>query len=441
MQGKKWQLAFAKARHPALTVALVLLISLCLALWRQNGSSYATGLWDDGSQALVFGRMLQVQQNQSAPGGFMGVYTQDWGDAQNRYLYRENAPVPAAAYMSYTHQSGLQGAGFALLNKLLSVVWDAGEERERILYTLNSVLFYAATLGICLAVARAVGRVPALAWAAAALLAPWVQRGMKDLYWCLWTWLLPALAGLALCAAAKRRGKAPLWAYALVFLACLVRCMCGFEFISVFLILCEIPLVYCWASARTQHTAARPWVGRMVWTGAAAVGGVAAALLLWLAQGAVYFGSVAQSWQNITGAVTTRVSVSDDAVRAVGVGQVIAKYLADGDAVLRLGGFGVSVAQLLGVCAAAILLAVLAGLASRRVAPGLWPLCCVWGLSLAAPLSWMVLSKAHADIHVQLIPMLWHFAFVPASCMLLAALGGDALRGVVAAVRRRTNQK
>ena len=55
---------------------------------------------------------------------------------------------------------------------------------------------------------------------------------MKDLYWCLWTWLLPALAGLLLCAVTQRRGKTPWWCYLLVLAACMVRCMCGFEFIS-----------------------------------------------------------------------------------------------------------------------------------------------------------------------------------------------------------------
>ena len=58
--------------------------AVVLALALQNGSTYATGSWDDYSQQLVFGRMLQMQQDQSAPGGFMGVYTQDWGDGQNR---------------------------------------------------------------------------------------------------------------------------------------------------------------------------------------------------------------------------------------------------------------------------------------------------------------------------------------------------------------------
>ena len=44
-------------------------------------------------QTLVFGRMLQMQQNQTSPGGFMGVYTQDWSDEQNRYWYQDNTPV------------------------------------------------------------------------------------------------------------------------------------------------------------------------------------------------------------------------------------------------------------------------------------------------------------------------------------------------------------
>lgn len=414
--------------HPALytlvCAGLVVLCSIALALCNKNGSTYATGLWDDGSQALVFGRMLQMQQNQSAPGGFMGVYTEEWGDNQNRYLYRDNTPVTPQQFQSYTHQTGLQGFGFAVLNKLLTVVEDKGEARETILYTLNSVLFYAATITLCLGIAHSIGAVPALCWGAAALLSPWVQRGMKDLYWCLWTWLLPALAALLLCALTRRRGKTPPWCYVLVGACCMLRCMCGFEFISTFLILCEIPLVYCWAQALPQHKAGA-WFVRMVRTGFAAVGGVAAALGIWLVQGWVYYGSLAQSAQNITGAVTTRVSVSDDSVRGgISIAGVVHKYLvADATPVLRLGGVEISVLQLLAITVAALALTAAVLMFVRRTAlANLLPLLCVWVCAFAAPLSWLVLSKAHADIHVQLVPMLWHFAFVPACCMLLGAL-------------------
>lgn len=275
----------------AVTAVVVVVLAVVLTVWRHNGSTYLTGFWDNGSQTLVFGRMLQMQQNQTSPGGFMGVYTQDWSDEQNRYWYRNNTPVSPQDFQAYTHQTGLQGWAFGVLNKVLSVFEDRGEAREIILYSINSMLFYAATLLVCLAVWRAWGPLSALAWLCAVVFAPWPQRGMKDLYWCLWTWLLPALAGLLLCAVTRRRGKTPWWCYLLVFAACMVRCMCGFEFISTFLILCEAPLVYCWAGGDR-----RAWLRRMICTGFAAVGGVAAALGAWFIQGVIYFGSAAGSW-------------------------------------------------------------------------------------------------------------------------------------------------
>ena len=67
-----------------LTLLAVVLLAALLTHWRQNASTYATGFWDTGSQPLVFGRMLQMENHQSAPGGFMGVYTQEWSDGQNR---------------------------------------------------------------------------------------------------------------------------------------------------------------------------------------------------------------------------------------------------------------------------------------------------------------------------------------------------------------------
>ena len=404
---------------------VVVVLAVVLTVWRHNGSTYLTGFWDNGSQTLVFGRMLQMQQNQTSPGGFMGGYTQDWSDEQNRYWYRDNTPVSPQDFQAYTHQTGLQGWAFGVLNKVLSVFEDRGEAREIILYNINSMLFYAATLLVCLAVWRAWGPLSALAWLCAVVFAPWPQRGMKDLYWCLWTWLLPALAGLLLCAVTRRRGKTPWWCYLLVFAACMVRCMCGFEFITTFLILCEIPLCYAAAKAyfvRRDPHGALVWLGRTVGAGVSALGGVAAALALWFAQEWLCFGSAADAWQNMTRAVTDRVSLTDGAVRDVNVPQVLAQYFREStEPLLQLGPVSVTAWQLL-------LFALLAGAVSvvvclrRGTAAQLVPPCIVWGLGLAAPASWMVLSKAHAAIHAHLVPMLWHFAFVPISCMLLPVL-------------------
>ena len=128
----------------AVTAVVVVVLAVVLTVWRHNGSTYLTGFWDNGSQTLVFGRMLQMQQNQTSPGGFMGVYTQDWSDEQNRYWYQDNTPVSPQDFQAYTHQTGLQGWAFGVLNKVLSVFEDRGEAREIILYSINSMLFYAA---------------------------------------------------------------------------------------------------------------------------------------------------------------------------------------------------------------------------------------------------------------------------------------------------------
>ena len=276
-----------------LTLLAVVLLAALLTHWRQNASTYATGFWDTGSQPLVFGRMLQMENHQSAPGGFMGVYTQEWSDGQNRTWFRENTPVNAEDFQAYTHQSGLQGWAFGLLNRAFRLVQPSGETRETWLYTVNCILFYTAELLLALAVWRQAGPAAALVWVLAVVFAPWPQRGMKDLYWCLWTWLLPVLASLLLCRVTVRKGRTSGWCFGLVALAVLIRCMCGFEFVSTFLILCEIPL--CCALMQSlcvdrNLPAARRWLGRTAGTGAAALGGMAAALGLWFWQEVQYFG-------------------------------------------------------------------------------------------------------------------------------------------------------
>ena len=213
----------------------------------------------------------------------------------------------------------------------------------------------------------------------------------------------------------------------LVFAACMVRCMCGFEFISTFLILCEAPLVYCWAGGDR-----RAWLRRMICTGFAAVGGVAAALGAWFIQGVIYFGSAAGSWQNLTGAVTSRVSLTDDMVSNVSVAQVLTRYFVEVDEpLLQFGPLTITLKPLIAVTLLgfALCLAVLA-LRKKPLAVLAGP-ALVWVLNLAAPVSWMVLSKAHAYVHVHLVPMLWHFALVPVSCALLVWL----VKTVITAVK------
>lgn len=420
-----WQTLPAPLRGAA-TLLAVLALAALLTTVRHNASAYLTGVWDTGSQTLVYGRIHQMEQGQYAPGGFLGVYTDDWSDDTNRALFRDDTPTDAAAFHPYTHQSGLQGWLFGRVNRLLRHRLPDGLARETALYWLNSTLFYAAELLVALAVWEEFGPLAAAFGFASVLLAPWLQRGMKDLYWCLWTWLLPLLAALWLCHCTRVRGKTPRGCWPLVAAACMVRCMCGFEFISTFLILCEAPLVYCWAGGDR-----RAWLRRMICTGFAAVGGVAAALGAWFIQGIIYFGSAAGSWQNLTGAVTSRVSLTDDMVSNVSVAQVLTRYFVEVDEpLLQFGPLTITLKPLIAVTLLGFALCLAVQALRKKPLAVLAGPALVWVLSLAAPVSWMVLSKAHAYVHVHLVPMLWHFALVPVSCALLVWLVKTAITAV-----------
>ena len=405
-----WQTLPAPLRGAA-TLLAVLALAALLTTVRHNASAYLTGVWDTGSQTLVYGRIHQMEQGQYAPGGFLGVYTDDWSDDTNRALFRDDTPTDAAAFHPYTHQSGLQGWLFGRVNRLLRHWLPDGLARETALYWLNSTLFYAAELLVALAVWEEFGPLAAAFGFASVLLAPWLQRGMKDLYWCLWTWLLPLLAALLVCRLRRR------WCYAVVFAAVLARCLCGFEFISALLILCELPLVYCFFACPEQR---RGWFARMTGVGFAAVGGVAAALGVWLWQGRLYFGSWAESAANIAQTVSLRVTALESASlpeSTVTVGEVLRLYFVqDATPLLQMGPLSLTVRGLLAVTLALLAAALL--LRWREVLP----MAAVWGVSLLGPVSWMVLSKTHSAVHTHLMPMLWHFAFVPCTCILWAVL-------------------
>ena len=113
-----------------------------------------------------------MEQGQYAPGGFLGVYTDDWSDDTNRALFRDDTPTDAAAFHPYTHQSGLQGWLFGRVNRLLRHRLPDGLAREAALYWLNSTLFYAAELLVALAVWEEFGPLAAAFGFASVLVAP-----------------------------------------------------------------------------------------------------------------------------------------------------------------------------------------------------------------------------------------------------------------------------
>ena len=416
---KKWTMAIQNKRrgHPAFLWLAAALLALVIVLANRSWSKFYTGSWDGYSELLAVGRITQLQQGQTAPGGFLGVYTAEWGDGQGYALLKENPPQDPADYKSYVHQSGLQGTLEGLLARmLLAVPGVSGEGRLNALYFVNCWLFYLLAARLCLALAGHFGPGAGLGALAAVLCAPWLTMGAKNLYWALWTWLLPCCAGLYLARRMQNTEKAGFKAFAGVFLAVLVRCLCGFEYISTILILCEMPLAVCWLEQKPRR---RSWFFAMLHTGIAAVLGAAAALLVWLGQSTVYYGSLGRAVQEVFATAFARAggaAMAGDAASAMTaqlrIGQVISIFISDSEPQLRLGALQLPVLPVLAL-GAALALALCALAVRHKNAPALRGLCGLWALGLAAPISWMALSKGHAYLHTHLTPMLWSFALLP----------------------------
>ena len=81
---KRW------GQHPALPALLAALLAFVMVLANHSWSKFYTGSWDGYSELLAVGRITQLQQGQSAPGGFLGVYTAEWGDGDGYALLKDN---------------------------------------------------------------------------------------------------------------------------------------------------------------------------------------------------------------------------------------------------------------------------------------------------------------------------------------------------------------
>lgn len=422
----QWGKAHPKLRG-LLLAAIILLAAAMVTSVRHTWSKYYTGSWDGYSELTAVGRIIQVQQGWSSSGGFLGVYTEEWGDGEGYMMLKEPPAISDNdGYKPYTHQSGLQGTLFGLLARALRGI--NGETRLNALYFVNSTLFYALAFALCLGLTARFGGLAGMLAMVSIVFSPWLTMGVKNLYWVLWTWLLPCAAGMALCAAHRATGKFSLRWHALCFAAVFVRCLCGFEYLSTLLILMEIPLVLEWAASPRER---RGWFGQMFLAGVTGVSGAAAALLVWLVQCWLWFRDFSMAVECVLGTALARVGVEGAGVEVIELEQelsrlgVVRMFLTEGAPLVEIGGIGLGLPALL----AAALAAMAVIFALNRKTPARWLMAgALWLLSAAAPISWMLLAKEHSALHAHLTPMLWYFSLVPVCAALVGCAAEQLLR-------------
>jgi len=406
------------------------------------------------SDARVVARLVRSRQSGLlSEGGFLGYgKTVDVSLSPERlFALQYQAYVNQdsfSSYYPYMSQNAGQGFFFAVLDRILALPSDV---KLRLFSALTALLSSAAIAAITLWFARELGVTAGLFVLGSVIFSQWLTVFGHSLFWSLWAFYLPMLAMTFSLERSKGGGLPGL--SVLVFLSVLLKCLFnGYEFITTTLVMMLVPLVY--------YTFAAGWGGRtalklgLVAAASAGAAVLASAVLLCL-QFSVADGGFDDGVRHILYCLAKRTYgnpaafLGDNAagLRA-GLIPVLLQYITgiyfDGRSFLnapdtRAAWLLLNV-RYLHLVVAALAASVFVYVAGRRTGPGglrrkesaLLP--ATW-FSLLAPLSWFVVFKAHAALHLHLDFIVWQMPFT----LYAAALCGVAARTLIRPVLHRSD--
>ncbi|MGB7537050.1 MAG: hypothetical protein WBM17_00780 [Anaerolineales bacterium] len=433
-----------------LAAAAILFAGFCWNAWRtvppETFDEYQIA-WE----SFIVGRIIKTAHDGIfSAGGLPGLIGPDAAppDIENpnyRFQYEAyNNSLPYQSFAPYQSQIGGQGMLFGVLNGLLPI---SHADKLALFHGLTALLS-AVVLGLILTgIFRECGLLPALIALIATALSQWLTLFGKNLWWSLWAFYLPVVVvGWYL----SRRD----WKYGLrlrafglvVFAAVLAKCFFnGYEFITTTLIMMTVPFAY---YSFREKNGWRPFVAGISTAAAASILAILASMAALCVQIAAVQGSLAKGVEHIVLSLLRR-SYADPRIfpadyaaslTASPVDVVITylksiyldlnNYIPAPNAWIANYVFQIRYLHLILLFAAASGFLLLL-MNSRHLAgikqTGAAMIAAVW-FSLLAPLSWLIIFKAHSYVHTFINNLVWQMPFT---------LFGFALCGLALAAAAR----
>lgn len=143
------------------------------------------------------------------------------------FLDSNGNELPKGFLSPYVSQYGLQGKIFRLALRFLH-----NGEAVIHLSQLVCTIFLAITVTLlCVLIEKKYNMLMATCFFSVFWLSPWVINFARNLYWVEFTWFIPMVIGL-FCSIYIESKKSRIISYILTFIAILVKCLCGYEYIS-----------------------------------------------------------------------------------------------------------------------------------------------------------------------------------------------------------------
>lgn len=419
-------LEFPKKIH---WVVAVFLAAAAFTLVTHGWSSELSQNWQRQSEELVWGRILQIQRGEFMEGGgFLGRYA-DGPEIEGQMDYFLSGETPQGEWRAYSHQSGLQGTLYGIVNLILCVIIPQSNIRLFMLYFINAALYVAMMLFLCRWIWQKVGLTAAVAGFSCVLFTEYSIKAMPNLYWVIWSFIVPFLVSAAVCEWLKRepKWKSAVLGAAMIGLATLVRALCGFEFVSSVMVGAELPVL--WELLNVEKRKRRFWFEFAILVGVFQLVAFAMAFGMWVIQEVLYL----QDWEAAKADILSTIAKRTGA---------FSEWVPDNEAYInslkepRLKVLKAyfdqkiyfNVLSLLDLVKGAVLSWVplaIRGIWKRKLDQELvyqsrWLILAL--VSIAGPASWYVLASGHSAIHQSMNGFLWLFPTIP---LLLSVIGGN----------------
>jgi hypothetical protein len=421
---------------PAGFAVFALFFSVFQFNFLETADAFFFGVHQTDSERTVILAMLNAEAG--LPRRALGLYHDDKITVPAAYVaFRTKRPLTTD--LSYKSQLGLQGHFFSLLHKVVN-------SRNLSSYqTINSLLLAAVLSLLAAGLAKEFGWLSGIGFCAAVVLSPWLVTVARNLFWAAWTWFLPALIVAYYSA---RAGRFEEWGahqakmLALLFIAILLKSLCGYDYLSTIVVTAFVPAVYFAIKNR------RPSGDILRTVLAIGMTAVAAFLLALLLHAWARGDGLIEGFRGITADVQRRTyAFGADSLATQGVppettlASVILPYVFDwpphAPALARIGmpvvvlvlglvilavamrrrmyglatgvGFAFLLTALLRAPFSFLMIAFLASAAllARRSESKAQALGFAFLVSILAPLSWCVLAKAHSFHHQHMNFVLW----------------------------------
>lgn len=380
--------------------------------------------WQTRYDRLVVARLVKTRQDGFlSAGGLMGLGDEnDWGFDTRTNRHQFNAYLEDGefqSYLVYKSNPGFQGMVYGIFDKVLGV---SGDQKLK-LFRGSTALASAIVFGLILsAFTIEFGALSGILILAFTVFSVWLVLPAGSIFWSLWAFFLPFLAGIYLLADSTRKNEYnSKRIHSILFVAVLMKILfSGFDMTTTVLVMTTVPFVFYGIYNNWDR---KTFVTRMLKIGVVLSAAAITGLIILSLQIIANDGTVASAYNYVLDRFGHHAEGSseyfinpDIEVRRISAVEVIGKYLVMPAITVssRNTTFQILYWHLITIFA---LFTVFFFLRHRtrdyymeqpRKALGL--IVATW-YSLLAPLSWYVLFKPHSFIHTHVNTMAWQMPF------------------------------